>query len=137
MSLVVLGLSHHGALLSLLESVALDPDARTALEQTVLCSEHVTEAVVVSTCNRTEVYAECLTFHGALTDITAALAEDLFGRPGRPAAAPVRALRGPRYRPRVQRRLGAWTRWPSARPRSSVRCAVRLAPSATATSAQP
>ena len=75
MSLVVLGLSHHGAPLSLLESVALDPDARTALEQTVLRSEHVTEAVVVSTCNRTEVYAECLTFHGALTDITAALAE--------------------------------------------------------------
>lgn len=75
MSLVVLGLSHHGAPLSLLESVALDPDARTALEQAVLRSEHVTEAVVVSTCNRTEVYAECLTFHGALADITSALAE--------------------------------------------------------------
>ena len=75
MSLVVLGLSHHGAPLPLLESVALDPDARTALEQAVLRSEHVTEAVVVSTCNRTEVYAECLTFHGALADITSALAE--------------------------------------------------------------
>ncbi|HET6969094.1 MAG TPA: glutamyl-tRNA reductase [Ornithinibacter sp.] len=75
MSLVVLGLSHHGAPLSLLESVALDPEARTALEAAVLRSEHVSEAVVVSTCNRTEVYAECLTFHGALTDLTAALAE--------------------------------------------------------------
>jgi glutamyl-tRNA reductase len=75
MSLVVLGLSHHGAPLPLLESVALDPDARTALEQAVLRSEHVTEAVVVSTCNRTEVYAECLTFHGALADITSALAD--------------------------------------------------------------
>ena len=75
MSLVVLGLSHHGAPLSLLESVALDPEARTALEVEVLRSEHVTEAVVLSTCNRTEVYAECLTFHGALADITTALAE--------------------------------------------------------------
>ena len=75
MSLVVLGLSHHGAPLSLLESVALDPDARTALEVAVLRSEHVTEVVVLSTCNRTEVYAECLTFHGALTDITSALAD--------------------------------------------------------------
>ena len=75
MSLVVLGLSHHGAPLSLLESVALDPEARTALEAAVLRSEHVTEAVVLSTCNRTEVYAECLTFHGALADITTALAE--------------------------------------------------------------
>ena len=75
MSLVVLGLSHHGAPLSLLESVALDPEARTALETAVLRSEHVTEAVVLSTCNRTEVYAECLTFHGALADITTALAD--------------------------------------------------------------
>lgn len=75
MSLVVLGLSHHGAPLPLLESVALDPDARTALEAEVLRSEHVTEVVVVSTCNRTEVYAECLTFHGALADITVALAD--------------------------------------------------------------
>ncbi len=74
MSLVVLGLSHHGAPLSLLESVALDPEARTALEVAVLRSEHVTEAVVLSTCNRTEVYAECLTFHGALADVTTALA---------------------------------------------------------------
>jgi len=75
MSLVVLGLSHHGAPLSLLESVALDPEARTGLEVAVLRSEHVTEAVVLSTCNRTEVYAECLTFHGALADITSALAQ--------------------------------------------------------------
>ena len=75
MSLVVLGLSHHGAPLSLLESVALPPEERTALEEAVLRSEHVSEAVVLSTCNRTEVYAECLTFHGAIADVTAALAE--------------------------------------------------------------
>ncbi|MDF3045831.1 MAG: glutamyl-tRNA reductase [Ornithinibacter sp.] len=74
MSLVVLGLSHHGAPLSLLESVALAPEDRTALEAAVLRSEHVSEAVVLSTCNRTEVYAECLTFHGAVADITAVLA---------------------------------------------------------------
>ena len=74
MSLVVLGLSHHGAPLSLLESVALPAEERTALEAALLRSEHVTEAVVLSTCNRTEVYAECLTFHGGVADITAALA---------------------------------------------------------------
>ncbi|GGL33083.1 glutamyl-tRNA reductase [Phycicoccus endophyticus] len=75
MSLVVLGLSHHQAPLSLLESVALDGSAATALEADILRSEHVTEAVVLSTCNRTEVYAESLTFHGALVDVTNALAE--------------------------------------------------------------
>ncbi len=73
MSLVVLGLSHHGAPLPLLEAVALDDAARAALETAILRSEHVSEAVVLSTCNRTEVYAECLTFHGALVDVTAAL----------------------------------------------------------------
>jgi glutamyl-tRNA reductase len=73
MSLVVLGLSHHGAPLPLLEAVALDDAARAALEADVLASEHVREVVVLSTCNRTEVYAECLTFHGALLDVTTAL----------------------------------------------------------------
>ena len=75
MSLVVLGLSHHQAPIDLLESVALDEHAATALEERILDSEHVTEAMVLSTCNRTEVYAESLTFHGALVDITHALAE--------------------------------------------------------------
>ena len=74
MSLLVIGLSHHGAPLALLESVTLDPEGRTALEVEILRSEHVSEVVVLSTCNRTEVYAECLTFHGALVDITTALA---------------------------------------------------------------
>ncbi|HYN28873.1 MAG TPA: glutamyl-tRNA reductase [Dermatophilaceae bacterium] len=73
MSLLVLGLSHHGAPVPLLESVALDPNARTGLERTVLRSEHVSEAVVVSTCNRTEVYVEGLTFHGAVSDVSDAL----------------------------------------------------------------
>lgn len=73
MSLVVLGLSHHLAPLSLLESVALSEDQRTALEEDLLRSEYIEEAVVVSTCNRTEVYAEALAFHGALADLSAAV----------------------------------------------------------------
>jgi glutamyl-tRNA reductase len=74
-SLVVLGLSHHEAPLSLLESVALGSTDATGLEAAVLRSEHVSEAVVLSTCNRTEVYAEAETFHGAVADVGAALAE--------------------------------------------------------------
>lgn len=74
MSLLVLGLSHHGAPIGLLEAAALDPASRGRLESTIVGSEHVVEAVVVSTCNRTEVYAEGLTFHGALTDVSEALA---------------------------------------------------------------
>lgn len=74
MSLLILGLSHHGAPIDLLEAAALNQSARGRLEAAIIGSEHVVESVVVSTCNRTEVYAEGLTFHGALTDVSEALA---------------------------------------------------------------
>jgi len=60
--------------MELLESAVLDQGARGRLEGAIVSSEHVVEAVVVSTCNRTEVYAEGLTFHGALADVSDALA---------------------------------------------------------------
>ena len=36
--------------------------------------EHVTEAMVVSTCNRVEIYAAVATFHGGLTEVSGVLA---------------------------------------------------------------
>jgi glutamyl-tRNA reductase len=75
MSLVVLGLSHHTAPLPLLEAMALDSAARSTLSAGLTSRENLSEAIVVSTCNRTEVYAESLTFHGAVTDIADALTE--------------------------------------------------------------
>jgi glutamyl-tRNA reductase len=74
-SLVILGLSHHTAPLPLLEAMSLDPQRRARLAASLTARENLTEAIVVSTCNRTEVYAESLTFHGAVTDITEALTE--------------------------------------------------------------
>jgi glutamyl-tRNA reductase len=74
-SLVVLGLSHHTAPLPLLEAMSLDPTGRAALGAGLAARDNLSESVVVSTCNRTEVYAESLTFHGAVTDITDALTE--------------------------------------------------------------
>ena len=75
MSLVVLGLSHHTAPLSLLESVSLGDPGRVDLAERIVGRENVSEAIVVSTCNRTEVYAEAHTFHGAVTDITDSLVD--------------------------------------------------------------
>jgi len=74
MSVVVLGLSHRTAPLSVLESVALDADGVAALARAVRGGESVNEAVVVATCNRVEVYADAATFHGAVTEIGEALA---------------------------------------------------------------
>ncbi|HET7475515.1 MAG TPA: glutamyl-tRNA reductase [Dermatophilaceae bacterium] len=74
MSLVVLGLSHRSAPLEVLEAVALDPARAIALTGAVRAGDSVTEAVVLSTCNRLEVYAEAATFHGAVSEIGDAVA---------------------------------------------------------------
>lgn len=75
MSLLALGISHRTAPLALLESVALDAPARSRLGSRLAAAEHVGEALVVSTCNRTELYADVSTFHGGLADLTDALVE--------------------------------------------------------------
>ncbi len=75
MSLITLGMSHQTAPIPLLEAVALDEPQRTAIAEHAMASENVTEVVVVSTCNRTELYAEAVTFHGAVADLTDALVE--------------------------------------------------------------
>jgi glutamyl-tRNA reductase len=73
-SVVVLGLSHRSAPISVLESVALDADRAAALARTVRSGENIGEAVVLATCNRVEVYADATTFHGAVSEIGDALA---------------------------------------------------------------
>ncbi|WP_152186839.1 glutamyl-tRNA reductase, partial [Segeticoccus rhizosphaerae] len=73
MSLLVLGLSHRSAPLELLELVALSSERAAQLADTVHRAESVGEAVVVATCNRVEVYADAVTFHGAVSEIGEAL----------------------------------------------------------------
>jgi glutamyl-tRNA reductase len=72
-SVVVLGLSHRSAPMAFLEALALDPARVALLATAVRHGENVDEAVVVATCNRVEVYAEAVTFHGAVTEIGDAL----------------------------------------------------------------
>jgi glutamyl-tRNA reductase len=72
-SVLVLGLSHHTAPMSLLEQVSLDVAGADRLARRVGAAEAVDGAVVLSTCNRLEVYAGALTFHGAITALGEAL----------------------------------------------------------------
>lgn len=74
MSVVVLGLSHRSAPIALLEAVALDPARAADLAMAVRCGENVNETLVLATCNRVEVYADVVTFHGAVAEIGDALA---------------------------------------------------------------
>lgn len=74
MSLVVVGLSHRSAPVGVLERAAVSvADAGKVLGQ-LLEREHVAEALLLSTCNRVEIYAVVGTFHGGLADITDVLA---------------------------------------------------------------
>lgn len=73
MSTLVLGLNHHRTPIEILERVALSVESQTALSTAALESPDIAEVVVISTCNRIEVYAEVSAFHGAVADLTAAL----------------------------------------------------------------
>ena len=74
MSVLVVGLSHRSAPVDLLERVVLPAEAVTKLLADVLASDHATEAFVLSTCNRVEVYAEVDKFHGGLAQASELLA---------------------------------------------------------------
>ncbi len=75
MSVLVVGMSHKSAPLEVLEKVALDPAASIKLSRLVLEAPFVTESVVVSTCNRVEIYVEAERFHGAVEEVSRLLAE--------------------------------------------------------------
>ena len=78
MSIVVIGASHHSAPLEMLEKMVIDDDRRTKALDDLLGREHLSEVVVVSTCNRTEVYAVAEKFHGAYGDVRDFFAELTF-----------------------------------------------------------
>jgi glutamyl-tRNA reductase len=74
MSVLVVGLSHRTAPVALLEKAALAGDAQAKLLADVAATVHTAESLVLSTCNRVEVYADVDKFHGALTDLSELLA---------------------------------------------------------------
>lgn len=76
MSLLVIGLSHRSAPVSVLDraSLALSPDSRTKLLQDVLAAEPATEAAVLATCNRVELYADVDKFHAGVAELSTLLA---------------------------------------------------------------
>ncbi|QZY29455.1 glutamyl-tRNA reductase [Nocardioides coralli] len=75
MSVLVVGISHKSAPVSLLERVALDRDGVVKLLTQAMAGDHVTETAVVSTCNRLEIYAEVDRFHGSVEDLSGLLVE--------------------------------------------------------------
>ncbi|MFC3985042.1 MULTISPECIES: glutamyl-tRNA reductase [Streptosporangium] len=74
MSVLVVGLSHRTAPVALLEQVSVTGDALVKLLHDVQQDVRVAEAMVVSTCNRVEVYVTVDRFHAAVNAISELLA---------------------------------------------------------------
>lgn len=74
MSVLVVGLSHSSAPVPTLERAVVSGDALAKLLRDVHTSENVAGSLVLSTCNRIEVYAEVDRFHGGVAAICELLA---------------------------------------------------------------
>ncbi len=75
MSLVAIGLNHKSVPLDLLERMSLGESDLPKALHALVARPHVREAVLLSTCNRTEVYVYAERFHGAYQDVRDTLAE--------------------------------------------------------------
>ncbi|EXU65979.1 glutamyl-tRNA reductase [Streptomyces sp. PRh5] len=75
MSLLVVGLSHRSAPVSVLERAALVGDEQAKLVQDTLAAEPATEATVLATCNRIELYADVDKFHAGVAELSTLLAQ--------------------------------------------------------------
>jgi glutamyl-tRNA reductase len=74
-SVLLFGVSHRSAPVSVLEQLSTDESDQIKIVDRVMQSPLVTEAMVLSTCNRVEVYAVVDAFHGGLSVIGQVLSE--------------------------------------------------------------
>ena len=75
MSLIVVGLNHRTAPVDLLERMTVPEELLAKVLHDLAAREHLLEVVVLSTCNRIEVYARCTHFHPAVGDVSAFLSD--------------------------------------------------------------
>ncbi|MGB3737194.1 MAG: glutamyl-tRNA reductase [Ilumatobacter sp.] len=75
MSLLVVGVNHRSGPLPLLERLTIAPTDLAKRVSGLAMRDNIREAVVLSTCNRTEVYVVAERFHGAYSDIRDFLCE--------------------------------------------------------------
>src|SRR6266702_1778559 len=82
MNVLAIGMSHRTAGVRELERTAVSvADTGKVLDELLHCPQ-VSEALLLSTCNRVEIYAIVETFHGGLSDLTGVLARHAGVEPG-------------------------------------------------------
>ncbi len=75
MSVIVVGLNHRSAPVELRERVAVPSSSLVKALHDLSSREHLAEVVLLSTCNRTEIYARSTKFHSAVSDVLDFLSE--------------------------------------------------------------
>jgi len=75
MSVLVVGVSHRSAPVTLLEKVTVGISGSASLVAALQQAPSIGEAVVLSTCNRVEVYADAEGFHAGLESVSELLSE--------------------------------------------------------------
>lgn len=74
MTLLVVGLSHHSAPVPVLEKVSVPSDQVAKIIEELQRGDSVSEIMLLSTCNRIEVYADVARFHPAVVHVSTVLA---------------------------------------------------------------
>ena len=74
MTLLVVGLSHHSAPVPVLEKVSVPADQIAKVIEELHRGESISEVMLLSTCNRIEVYADVARFHPAVVHVSSVLA---------------------------------------------------------------
>nr|VDG62224.1 glutamyl-tRNA reductase [Streptococcus thermophilus] len=75
MSVLVVGMSHRSAPVALLERLSMDKAMQEHTARALLEQPSISEAMIISTCNRMEVYAVTNAFHTGVNDVLAVLSE--------------------------------------------------------------
>ena len=75
MSVLVVGMSHQSAPVALLEKLSMDETVQNTACQTLVQADSLSEAMIISTCNRMEVYTVTNSFHTGVQDVVRILAD--------------------------------------------------------------
>lgn len=75
MSLLVVGMSHRSTPIAVLERAVVPVAVTDKVLSELVGHEHAAEALLLSTCNRVEIYALVDSFHGGLAEVTDVLAQ--------------------------------------------------------------
>ncbi len=73
MSVLVVGMSHRSAPVALLERLSVDGMQREETNAELVATSSLSEAMIISTCNRFEVYCVTNSFHSGVQDVVEVL----------------------------------------------------------------